>query len=305
MIDHYAPQPDRDAGSRSMWCFLRVLKGMGLNVKFWPQNLWYDPEYVSIPQQAGIEVFMVVNSRTTSLAGSPEHGSQLDYVLLSRPSVAKEFLPAIRANSRAKILFYGHDLHYARLLNEHEMTGSETLRKEAANMRERWNWRCGRKWMRSIIRRPQRPRLCWNWCRRRRGRTVPPYFFDVSPADLVKPTPQGRSGHSLRGWLWPPAECRRGEMACTRHHAADTCPASLALTFWLVGSNPTPEVQRLATDDITVTGYVTDPQLLEFYRTARVAIVPLRFGAGVKSKVVEAMNYGLPLVTTSCRRSGP
>jgi glycosyltransferase involved in cell wall biosynthesis len=48
-----------------------------------------------------------------------------------------------------------------------------------------------------------------------------------------------------------------------------------------------------------VTGYVSDARLAELYDLARVAIVPLRFGAGVKNKVVEAMNFGTPLVTTS------
>jgi glycosyltransferase involved in cell wall biosynthesis len=67
---------------------------------------------------------------------------------------------------------------------------------------------------------------------------------------------------------------------------------------WLVGSNPSAEVQRRGGEKDTVTGYVTDAQMLDFYRSARVAIVPLRFGAGVKSKVVEALNYGIPLVTT-------
>jgi glycosyltransferase involved in cell wall biosynthesis len=47
-----------------------------------------------------------------------------------------------------------------------------------------------------------------------------------------------------------------------------------------------------------VTGYVSDARLAELYNAARVAVVPLRFGAGVKNKVVEAMNYGVPLVTT-------
>ena len=39
--------------------------------------------------------------------------------------------------------------------------------------------------------------------------------------------------------------------------------------------------------------------LRDFYQISGIAVVPLRFGAGVKSKVVEAMHHGLPLVTTS------
>ena len=34
------------------------------------------------------------------------------------------------------------------------------------------------------------------------------------------------------------------------------------------------------------------------------AVVPLRYGAGVKSKVVEALHHGVPLVTTSVGAQG-
>jgi glycosyltransferase involved in cell wall biosynthesis len=74
--------------------------------------------------------------------------------------------------------------------------------------------------------------------------------------------------------------------------------------LWLVGSNPAPEIEQLAGDDVTVTGYVSDERLLEFYRSARVAIVPLRVGAGMKGKVIEALHYGIPLVTTPVGAQG-
>jgi glycosyltransferase involved in cell wall biosynthesis len=49
---------------------------------------------------------------------------------------------------------------------------------------------------------------------------------------------------------------------------------------------------------VEVTGWISDAQMAQYYRDARVAAVPLRFGAGVKRKVVEALSEGLPLVTT-------
>ena len=49
---------------------------------------------------------------------------------------------------------------------------------------------------------------------------------------------------------------------------------------------------------------VSDAELREHYRTARVAVVPLRYGAGVKLKVVEALREGLPLVTTQVGAQG-
>jgi glycosyltransferase involved in cell wall biosynthesis len=70
------------------------------------------------------------------------------------------------------------------------------------------------------------------------------------------------------------------------------------LKLSLVGAYPTPAVRALASDRVEVTGWVDEAKLQHHYRTARVAVVPLRYGAGIKSKVVEAMRAGLPLVTT-------
>ena len=45
VVDHYVPQPDRDAGSRATWQVLEQLVAHGCNVKFWPDNLHFDPGY--------------------------------------------------------------------------------------------------------------------------------------------------------------------------------------------------------------------------------------------------------------------
>jgi glycosyltransferase involved in cell wall biosynthesis len=72
----------------------------------------------------------------------------------------------------------------------------------------------------------------------------------------------------------------------------------------LAGSNPPDAVRALASEDVEVTGYVTDEELAALYERHRVAVVPLRFGAGVKGKVVEALSQGLPLVTTTTGAQG-
>ena len=53
-----------------------------------------------------------------------------------------------------------------------------------------------------------------------------------------------------------------------------------------------------------VTGYVSDEELAGYYARARVDVVPLRFGAGIKGKIVEGMYFGLPIVTTDIGAEG-
>ena len=46
-----------------------------------------------------------------------------------------EFLSLVRQRSGARILYYGHDLHHERLLMQHQLLGSGTVRREAEKMR--------------------------------------------------------------------------------------------------------------------------------------------------------------------------
>ena len=71
----------------------------------------------------------------------------------------------------------------------------------------------------------------------------------------------------------------------------------------VVGSSPTPEVLDLATiAGIDVVGWV--PDITPLCDRAAVLIAPLRFGGGVKIKVVEAMARGLPVITTPVGAQG-
>jgi glycosyltransferase involved in cell wall biosynthesis len=72
----------------------------------------------------------------------------------------------------------------------------------------------------------------------------------------------------------------------------------------LVGSKPSDAVVALANDVVEVTGFVPDDELARRYAGARVVLAPLRFGAGVKLKVIEALAEGVPVVTTPVGAEG-
>jgi polysaccharide biosynthesis protein PslH len=66
--------------------------------------------------------------------------------------------------------------------------------------------------------------------------------------------------------------------------------------LWLVGHAPPPEVHALASDTITVTGSV--PDVRPYLAQATAFVSPLRLGAGIKNKVLEALAMGCPVVAT-------
>ena len=65
----------------------------------------------------------------------------------------------------------------------------------------------------------------------------------------------------------------------------------------IIGSSPTPAVLNLASDRVSVLGFVADTK--PHFASTAISIAPLRFGGGMKGKIGEAMSFGLPVVTTS------
>ncbi|NLF14876.1 MAG: glycosyltransferase [Anaerolineaceae bacterium] len=73
--------------------------------------------------------------------------------------------------------------------------------------------------------------------------------------------------------------------------------------FMVVGKNPPPEVQALASDPgVEVTGYVADPT--PYLETADAFVVPLHAGGGMRVKIVDAWQWGLPIVSTPLGAEG-
>jgi sugar transferase (PEP-CTERM/EpsH1 system associated) len=71
-----------------------------------------------------------------------------------------------------------------------------------------------------------------------------------------------------------------------------------AVTLWVVGRNPSAELQLLAQDNpaVRVTGTVDD--IRPFVQRASVYVVPLRIGGGTRIKIYEAMAMGKAVVST-------
>ncbi len=298
VIDHYVPQPDRDAGSRTIWAFMRALQQAGRVVKFWPENGVVTGAYAEALQQAGIELC------TAAVPGGfgqwmEENGNEIDAVLLSRPSVAERFLPDLRLHTRIRRVYYGHDLHFARLRRQAEAIGEADLAREAdeAERLERAVWRRA-----DVVLYPSaeeaetalamEPGIT--------ARPVLPYAF-TRFASPRKAEP-GAAILFVGGFGHPPNE------DAAVWFTSEILPLILArvpaATLSIVGSNPTARVRALADGPISIAANVSDETLRDCYARARVTIVPLRFGAGVKLKVVEALAEGVPLVTTEVGAQG-
>ena len=74
------------------------------------------------------------------------------------------------------------------------------------------------------------------------------------------------------------------------------------LRLHVVGADPTPTVESLQSERINVVGYVEDPA--EWLARTRVHVSPMRFGSGIKIKLLDTIAAGLPFATTPVGAEG-
>jgi glycosyltransferase involved in cell wall biosynthesis len=298
VIDHYVPTPDRDAGSRTIMDCLHVLLQAGCVVKFWPHNLSYSPGYTEILQGMGVEVFHGAG-QTPFETWIKAVGDELDTILVSRPDVAEDVIPIIRRHSHARVVYYGHDLHHRRMRLEAEVTRDDRLLRLSELMRQR---ECAI-WASadlSLYLSDEEAQIASALQPQARISAIVPYCFDRFGQE--RSAQPGREIIFVAGFGHPP----NANAACwfvteVFPLVAAECPdAHLSI----IGSSPSERVQALAGPNVRICADVSDVDLAAAYQRARVAVVPLRFGAGVKLKVVEALREGLPLVTTPVGAQG-
>lgn len=70
----------------------------------------------------------------------------------------------------------------------------------------------------------------------------------------------------------------------------------------LVGRGPAPDVRALASDRVTVTGYL--PDIRPAIWSSDLYVVPLRAGGGTRFKVLEGLALGVPVLTTTLGAEG-
>lgn len=301
VIDHYVPQPDRDAGSRSTMAIITSLQKMGVNVKFWPDNLWFDPDYTPRLQQLGVEVIYGAeyNGRFRQWLASTENN--VTHVLINRPHVAINYIGDLQSFPNIRRIFYGHDLHFERLQREYEVNPNAALKKEIDQFYalETSVWK---KMDLVLYPSQEEAETVKNIAPEVNAAAICPYVYEGLEQYSQRSVVQGSKIIFVAGFGHPP------NTDAAVWFVTEIFPTIKAqypdAMLYLIGSRPTEQVLRLQSASVQVTGYVTDEQLAEHYASARVAVVPLRFGAGVKNKVVEAMAYGVPLITTEVGAQG-
>ena len=296
IVDALTPDASRDSGSLRMINIMRLLRELGWRVTFTADNRMASDKEIAQLGRIGVEVLCKPWSPSLADWLARERHS-LQAVLLSRHYIAAPNLDLVRrAAPKATIIFDTVDLHFVRELREAQHTGNHAMMRQAQSSRRRelsLIRACDVTLVVSPIEQellskevPEATVALVSNVHEVFGRRV-----DFAPRkDLVF---VGGFGH-------PP------NVDAVEWLVRDIFPALHAarpeIALHLIGDIPESARATLSTPGIHIHGRVDD--LAPWMDECRIALAPLRYGAGVKGKVNMAMSYGLPVVATTIASEG-
>ncbi len=290
IVDHYVPEFDKDSGSVRMTGIIKIMLELGYRVTLWPQNMYQSQPYTDYFQNLGVQV---VYGCVGFKEYSKKYASFYDVVILSRPSVAPNYLELVdKYYQNAKIIYDTVDLSFLRIGRLSEMNDDPDVAYETAM------WK---KLELGIMQRVDATLVVSDVEKK--------ILDEIYPADNVTVV---SNIHNLQPTSGNSFEDRKDLLFIGGFKHLPNVDAILWFTksvmplitkerpnikLNIVGSNPPQEILNLSSKNIKVWGYVENVDSL--FNTCAVFVAPLRYGAGVKGKVGQAAEYGLPVVSTS------
>jgi O-antigen biosynthesis protein len=303
VIDGKIPTPDQDSGSASTFSYLKILADAGFDVTFAPYNLWKSGRYGAALNQLGIDT--PTWPRWWSIRNVVEKmAPRSDVVLLYRSVVADRLFNRVRqAAPAARILFHPVDLSFLRMQRQADISRDPVLARHAEKTRVAelgWVVRADA----SIVVSAQELELL---------RVLQPDAV-VHHIPILREAPSNGGSPDRRE---PDFQSRKDFLFLGNFDHAPNVDAMLwfvsevwplvrakgfADRFIIAGAAVPREIARLASDQIEVRGYVSD--LGPLFDACRLSIAPLRYGAGVKGKIVSSLSLGVPVVASSMAAEG-
>lgn len=302
VIDHYVPEYDQDAGSKSTFQYLKLFVEMGLNVKFIGDNFMRKEPYTQTLQQMGIEVLYGFEYASNWQQWVCNNAARIDYCLINRPHIAEKYIDFIKTNTRARVIFYGHDLHFLREERQYAVAPQKGLLKSAADWKKR-ELTLFHKSDVVVYPSPMEVKLI-----KEIDDTINVHRIQMNIYEKNSSGKRTTYNDDSRDLLFVGGFNHPPNADAVLWFANEILPTVLKsipdCKFIVVGSKVPKEIASLASEHIIIKGFVSDEELEQLYDACRIVVAPLRYGAGIKGKIIEAIYHRKAVVTTNVGAEG-
>ena len=296
VVDEALPQADRDSASLRLFNLMRMLVQSGAHVVFLCTDQPQTGNALEKLRQLGVETWQAPFC-TSPPAWLATHGQRFEVVMLCRHYLAARMLPLVRRHApQARIVLDTVDLHYLRESRAAKVANRPTLEKSALETRTRELTVIQASDITLVVSEHERQVLAAD----APGAKVEVVsnLHEIAGAGL--PFAQRKDLVFVGGFRHPPnGDGVRWFVEAVLPLLRERLPE---VVFHCIGSEPTAEIFALQQPGVVIHGHVAnlDPAM----QGIRIAVAPLRFGAGVKGKINLSMAHGQPVVATSIAIEG-
>jgi GT2 family glycosyltransferase/glycosyltransferase involved in cell wall biosynthesis len=295
-IDAHTPETDQDSSSVRLTNLMRICRELDYGVTFFADNRAYAGNHTRALQKMGIEVLHSPWLESLS-EFFRDRGPEFDYIVISRHYVAANYVAMLkRYCPHARFIFDTVDLHYLREERLAELEKSRALKIAAQQTRRSELSVIADADVTLVVSAAEKDVL---------ANDAPDAKVHI--LSNIHHVPGRDKGFSERkdiyfigGYQHPP----NIDAACW--FVNDIWPLIHEqlpeMRFHLVGSNAPQQVSSLQGEGVVFHGHVES--LEPFLNDCRLAVAPLRYGAGVKGKANMSMANGQPMVVTSVAAEG-
>jgi glycosyltransferase involved in cell wall biosynthesis len=298
VIDDRVPDPAMGSGDGRMFDALIELSSHGYALSLFPSTGARPPS----DQLVSSGVAIVVDELSHHLA-RPE--ILYDAVIISRPYNFSRWSTIVRAHQPKAVLVYDCEaLFWRRMARQAQLAGntveSRAIAQEAELMRRVEEQIVLQADLAVALSRDEADILA-----RIEGHCPIEVMLPLEPKIpfTTRSFAERRDIGFIAGWMAGSASPNADGL---RWFVAEVLPRVRASLPWVrlrvTGALAPPDLRALADPNVVFEGHVAD--LDAFYDALRVAISPIRFGAGVKLKTVQALQYGVPIVSTAVGAEG-
>lgn len=298
LIDHQIPTPDQDSGSLRIFELIQSMANLNCLVTFVAQNGLFKQGYSQKLAQLGVEILPASDK---SLELLKTRAGFYDYAWVCRPDPTRFYFDQLAAVfADLPVIYDTVDLHYLRLRRGEQLALSDSVQADSAQLDSTQMERAEL----ALMARSSKVVVVSESEQQMLTPTTKTPVFLVPNVHLdieYSPSIRARSGLVFVGGFshQPNEDAMKWFISEIFDQITSAAPQTM---LRIVGSKTPTWLTELNHPNIQVMGWV--PNLAPIYAASRVCVAPLRYGAGVKGKVGEAMSYGVPMVLTSTAAEG-
>ncbi|GGF17120.1 glycosyltransferase [Flavobacterium limi] len=306
IVDVKIPEFNKDSGSRRLTEIIKILLknkvGVFLLADF--KEYRYKSDYIEIFKEMGVVVYEPAVDNKGKLITKNEFLKiilpKVHFAWLHRPEIFEKYFPIVKITKPdMKVFFDMVDFHYLRFKRESELLKDPKI-MEVANKYLNLELDNCKKADKIIV------------ISDLEGKTLKDYYNEESKIITIGNIHQfiknenPVSFEDRKDLLFIGGFDHKPNVDAVEYLYEEIMPSlwksQPEISISIIGSNPPDSILKLHSDKFKIIGYVKD--VSPYFLNSKIFVAPLRYGAGIKGKIGQSIEFGLPLVTTNIGAEG-